>query len=210
MSQGSKPPSEERTATVCSLPLASAHIQNRIVPDKAGSFFRVDCSPDRHAKAILDILNDAIVNTTALYDYEPRTLDSVLHWFEAKRAGNYPVIGIEDERRALAGFASYGPFRAYPAYKYTVEHSVYVRADSRRSGIGRLLLTQLCDRAREQQYHMLVGVIDAGNHASIRLHKSLGFIQAGTVRQAGFKFGRWLDVAFYQLILDTPAEPVDG
>ena len=162
------------------------------------------------SKPILAILNDAILNTTALYDYKPRTLATMTAWFEAKEKGNYPVVGAVTESGELMGFASYGPFRAWPAYKYTVEHSVYVARAFRGQGIGKRLLQEIVNAARQQDYHVLVGGIDSQNAVSIRLHERIGFQHAGTIRQAGFKFGRWLDLAFYQLILDTPARPVDG
>lgn len=170
----------------------------------------VACTYDAHAAPILDILNEAIVNSTALYDYAPRAPESMIAWFKSKSAGRFPVIGAVDDAGALLGFASYGSFRAWPAYKYTVEHSVYVQRDHRGRGIGVALLRALVEAARAQHYHALVGGIDAANAHSIALHEKLGFTHAGTVRQAGFKFGRWLDLAFYQLILDTPAAPVDG
>jgi phosphinothricin acetyltransferase len=133
----------------------------------------------------------------------------MLAWFNAKSRGNYPVIGIE-RAEELLGFATYGPFRSWPAYKYTIEHSIYVRADQRGKGLGQRLLHELIAYAREQNYHCLVGGIDVTNESSIRLHQKLGFTHAGTVRHAGFKFGRWLDLAFYQLILETPRRPEDG
>jgi phosphinothricin acetyltransferase len=170
----------------------------------------VACDPARHSAAILSIFNDAIANSTALYDYRPRAPESMNPWFEAKSKGRYPVIGVEDETGTLMGFASYGPFRAWPAYKYTVEHSVYVDGRFRSRGLGRLLLTEIIAAAQGQDYHVMVGGIDAANAVSIRLHESLGFSHCGTVKHAGFKFGRWLDLAFYQLILRTPAAPVDG
>lgn len=159
---------------------------------------------------MLAIFNDAIAHSTALYDYKPRTADSMTGWFEAKSRGNYPVIGVEDEQGQLMGFASYGTFRGWPAYKYTVEHSVYVDARFRGQGVGRALLGAVILAAEKQDYHVLVGGIDAANAISIKLHESLGFTACGVVRHAGFKFGRWLDLAFYQLILRTPATPVDG
>src|SRR5436190_4399751 len=169
----------------------------------------VRCREPLHARAILDILNEAIVSSTALYDYKPRAPESMAAWFKAKDAGRYPVIGAVEEN-TLAGFASYGAFRAWPAYKYTVEHSVYVHRDHRGKGIGIALMRKLIDAAREQQYHVIVGGIDAANRTSIALHEKLGFTHAGTVRHAGYKFGRWLDLAFYQLLLETPARPVEG
>ncbi len=131
-------------------------------------------------------------------------------WFDAKERNNYPVIGVENESGELMGFASYGQFRERPAYKYTVEHSVYVDARFRGQGAGRMLLEAIIAAAENQDYHVMVGGIDASNAVSIKLHESLGFTSCGIVRQAGFKFGRWLDLAFYQLILKTPAAPVDG
>jgi L-amino acid N-acyltransferase YncA len=170
----------------------------------------VACTEERHAGAILAILNDAIVHSTALYDYKPRSAESMLSWFAAKRNGGFPVIGMEDDAGQLQGFASYGSFRAWPAYKYTVEHSIYIHKDHRGHGLGRLLLEELVAQARRHDVHVMVAGIDATNAASVALHERLGFQHAGTIRQAGFKFGRWLDLAFYQRILDTPAEPVDG
>lgn len=170
----------------------------------------VDCTFEAHARAILAILNDAIEHSTALYEYRARPLESMIEWFATKRAGGHPVIGAIDAGGTLAGFASYGPFRAYPAFKYTVEHSVYVHRDCRRRGVGRALLEAIVAAASERAMHVVVGAIDAGNAASIALHERLGFAHAGTVRQAGWKFGRWLDLALYQKILATPDAPQDG
>ena len=167
----------------------------------------VDCTFERHAMPILDIFNEVIRNSTALFDYRERSAETMIAWFAAKQAGRFPVIGVEDPQGRLLGFASYGSFRAWPAYQYTVEHSVYVHAGHRGTGIGRQLLRALIERARDQQYHVLVGGIEAGNGASIALHESLGFALAGTVREVGYKFGRWLDLCFYQLTLETPANP---
>ena len=170
----------------------------------------IDCEPQRHSAPILAILNEAIANSTALYDYQPRSAESMVSWFEAKARGRFPVIGIEDETGTLMGFGSYGTFRAWPAYKYTVEHSIYIDTRYRGRGLGRALLEAVIAAAIKQDYHVMVGGIDASNSVSIRLHESLGFVHCGTVAQAGFKFGRWLDLAFYQKILATPAAPVDG
>jgi len=163
-----------------------------------------------HAGAILGILNDAIANSTALYDYRARTPAMMDAWFDAKEKARYPVIGVIDDAHQLRGFGSYGPFRAWPAYKYTVEHSLYVERSHRAQGIGRLLLAELIAAATRQDFHTLIGGIDSQNAASIALHRRLGFEQCAHIRQAGFKFNRWLDLQFYQLLLDTPGHPVDG
>ena len=170
----------------------------------------VQCAFERHAGAILDIFNDAIATSTALYDYEPRTPRSMVGWFDAKRAGGFPVIGVEDAAGTLLGFGSYGAFRAWPAYKYSVEHSVYVHRDHRGKGLGRVIVRELIEAARRNDRHAMIGGIDATNAGSIALHERLGFRHVGTLPQVGFKFGRWLDLAFYQLLLETPAHPVDG
>lgn len=170
----------------------------------------VACTQERHASAILDIFNHAITTSTALYDYQPRPPESMAPWFEAKRRGGFPVIGIEDASGQLLAFGSYGAFRAFPAYKYTVEHSVYVHPDHRGKGLGREVMRALIAAARENNLHAMVGAIDAANAGSIALHEGLGFRLVGTLPQVGFKFGRWLDLAFYQLLLETPLNPVDG
>lgn len=170
----------------------------------------VRCSRARHGEAMLEIFNDAILNSTALYDYRPRTLASMDDWFAAKRRGGYPVLGYEDGQGRLLAFGSYGAFRAFPAYKYTVEHSIYVHREHRGQGLGIALMRELIAAARAQDVHVMVGGIDMGNAASIAMHEKLGFVHAGTIRQAGFKFGRWLDLGFYQLVLETPEHPVDG
>jgi phosphinothricin acetyltransferase len=131
-------------------------------------------------------------------------------WPKKKESAHYPVIGMLNDQGTLLGFASYGPFRARPAYKYTIEHSVYVYTDHRKKSIASKLMAELINTAKLQQYHFLVGGIDMANKGSIALHKKFGFTYAGTVQQAGFKFARWLDWGFYQQVLDTPADPLDG
>ena len=160
--------------------------------------------------AIQAIYNEAILNSTALYEYEPRTEEVMREWFEARRRDGIPVLGIEWEPGVLAGFATWGPFRPRAAYKYSAEHSVYVDERFRGEGVGRQLLQAIIAEAKKRDLHMLVAGIDATNVASVALHSSLGFRCCGTVREAGFKFGRWLDLEFWQLVLPTPADPRDG
>ena len=166
----------------------------------------IDCGRE-HSEAIRTIFNEAIVNSTALYDYHPRSPEVMDAWFRAKEAGNLPVIGVLDDDDTLMAFGSYGPFRPHAAYQYSIEHSIYVDARHRGRGLGRQMLQRLIHRAQEQGYHMMIGVIDAQNQASISLHEKLGFQSCGHIREAGYKFGRWLDLALYQLLLPTPAQP---
>lgn len=158
----------------------------------------------------MNIFNEAIASSTALYDYKPRTQESMIPWFEAKAKGGFPVMGVEDEAGYLVAFGSYGTFRAWPAYKYSVEHSVYVHKDHRRKGLGKVVMEELIAAARRSNFHCMIGGIDATNAGSVALHNRLGFTEAGTIEQVAFKFGRWLDLSFYQLLLETPLDPVDG
>ena len=163
-----------------------------------------------YSSQILAIFNEAILNTTALYDYHPRTEKMMEDWFTAKQKGNYPIIGLVDEQNTLLAFGTYGMFRERPAYKYTVEHSLYVHTAHQGKGYGKIILQLIIEAARAQEYHSLVAGIDAANEVSKKLHSSFGFKHYGTLPEVGFKFGTWLNLDFYQLILDTPLNPVDG
>ncbi|TRZ37043.1 N-acetyltransferase [Niallia circulans] len=162
---------------------------------------------ERDLTHILSIYNDAILNTTAVYTYKPDTLENRQLWYEQKLKDGYPVIVFELDNKAV-GFASFGPFRAWPAYKYSIEHSIYVDGNYRRKGIAAALLKELIAIASEREYATLIGGIDASNEKSIALHKKFGFVHSGTIEKAGYKFDRWLDLAFYQLQLPGPANPL--
>ena len=149
---------------------------------------------------LLSIYNDIILNTTAVYDYEPHTLEMRKQWFETKRQQGFPVFVAEEDGKIL-GFSSIGPFRAWAAYKYSVENSVYVAAKAREKGIGKLLLPPLIEAAKKLQLHTIIASIDATNEASLRLHKSFGFEEVAHFKEVGWKFERWLDLKFLQLIV---------
>lgn len=154
---------------------------------------------------ILQIYNDVILHTTAVYDYEPHTLEMRKAWYEAKQKDGYPVyVATEDDQ--ILGFSSIGPFRAWAAYKYSVEDSVYVSADSRGRGIGKMLLEPLIEACRTMNLHTVIAGIDATNKVSIYLHESLGFTEVAHLKEVGYKFNRWLDLKFLQLILLTKDE----
>ena len=155
---------------------------------------------------ILAIYNDAILNTTAVYTYKEKDIHERKEWFLSKREKGHPIWVYEKDHR-VAGFATYGSFREWPAYKYTVEHSIYVHKDFRNYGIGTALLKTVVEDAQEKGYATIVAGIDASNANSIHLHEKLGFSSAGLIHKAGYKFGQWLDLAFYQLILDGPDNP---
>ena len=152
-------------------------------------------------KAILDIINFNIINSTALYDYTPRTIEQQISIFEDKLKKGFPVIvaTIEDQ---VVGFGYYSEFRFREAYKFTVEHSVYVANDFHGKGIGKLLIIELIELAKQQKLHTMIGVIDAENESSIRFHEQFGFKTAGIVKETGYKFDRWLHSVIMQLMLE--------
>jgi phosphinothricin acetyltransferase len=155
---------------------------------------REDCD------AILAIYNDAVLNTTASYDLEPRTLEDRLEWFDGHERDQYPIF-VAEEGGVILGWSSLSRFHARHGYRYTVENSVYVAASSRGRGIGALLLAPLIDVARERGWHAIIAGIDAGNAVSLRLHARFGFEKVGHFREVGHKFGRWLDVVYLQRLL---------
>ena len=157
---------------------------------------------------ILVIYNDIIVNTTAVYDYKPHTPAMRKQWFDTKKEQGFPVLVAEEAGRII-GFSSIGPFRAWAAYKYSVENSVYVAADVRGKGVGKLLIPPLIEAAKQLDMHTIIAGIDASNEASIRLHQQFGFEEVAHFKQVGYKFGRWLDLKFLQLLLKTPATPLE-
>ncbi len=149
---------------------------------------------------LLTVTNHAILTSTALFDYEPRTPQAQAEWLDLKRAEGWPVLVAEDEGQFL-GFASFGPFRRWPAYQHSVEHSLYVADGAQRRGIGRALLEALIEEAGRRGLHTMIGGIEAGNAASLALHAALGFAEVGRLPQVGWKFERWLDLVFMQRML---------
>ena len=153
--------------------------------------------------AIRDIYNDAVLNTTAIWNESAVDLGNRQAWFAARQAQAYPILVIVDSDNTVLGYASFGDWRPFDGFRHTVEHSVYVRSDQRGKGLGPQLLTALIERAKACDKHVIVAAIESGNAASIGLHQRLGFAITGQMPQVGRKFGRWLDLTFMQLIL-TP------
>ena len=151
--------------------------------------------------AILEIVNDAILNTTAWYDYQPWDAAHLAQWFDGKRAAGWPVLVAITAGGTLAGFGSIGSFRGRAAYHKTGEHSVYVEKNHRGQGYGRLLLGAIIDAARSMDLHTLIGGVDSDNAASLAFHRALGFEEAGRMREVGWKFDRWLTLVFMQKML---------
>lgn len=150
---------------------------------------------------ILEIINHNILHSTAVYDYEPKSLSEMQPWFEERQQEGYKVI-VAEHNNSVAGYAAYGIFKPKKGYRFTVEHSVYISEKFQGKGIGKLLMAELIALAKKDGIHSMIGVIDADNKSSIEFHKQFGFKETGFLKEAGFKFGRWLNVTFMQLILE--------
>ncbi|KAF6694940.1 MULTISPECIES: GNAT family N-acetyltransferase [Pseudomonas] len=161
---------------------------------------------EKDLPAIRDIYNDAVRNTTAIWNEQPVDLANRLAWFNARQAQGYPIL-VAVENDEVTGYSSFGDWRPFEGFRYSVEHSVYVRNDQRGKGLGPRLMQVLIERARSAGKYVMVAAIESGNQASIRLHERLGFVTTGQMPQVGIKFGRWLDLTFMQLALNPGAEP---
>lgn len=162
---------------------------------------QIRCASENDIPAILSIYNDAVLNTTASWDYEPSTLEQRTRWFELHQELGLPIFVAESAPGTVVGWGSLSKFREKIGYQFTVEHSVYVAAECRRQGIGRAILVTLIDSARDLGKHVIIGGVEAGNGPSVALHQSLGFEQVAYFKQVGYKFGRWLDLIFFQKAL---------
>lgn len=152
-------------------------------------------------QAILDIINFNILHSTALYDYTIRSFEQQKNILEEKIRKDFPVLVAELDGIAV-GFGMYSEFRFREAYKFTVEHSIYVNEKHHGKGIGKLLLQELIQLAKNQKLHTMIAVIDAENQSSVEFHEKFGFKTVGIVRESGYKFDRWLHSVFMQLILE--------
>jgi phosphinothricin acetyltransferase len=152
--------------------------------------------------AIVAITNHAILHTTALWTNTEATIESRGAWWRDRVAAGFPVLVAAEEGRVL-GFASYGIFRPFEGYLYSVEHSVYVDPGAHGRGLGRALLASVIAHAQAAGKHAMIGAIEADNTVSLRLHASLGFVETGRLKEVGRKFDRWLDLVFMQLMLQS-------
>lgn len=156
---------------------------------------------------LLEIHNHAIRTQAGIWIDDEETLDQRAAWLTERRAQNFPVIVAEDETGAVVGFGSYGTYRGRGGYRLTVEHSVYLLPTAQGKGTGKALLTRLIEVARDSGLHAMVGVIDAENALSIRMHEKFGFQAAGMLPQLGIKFGKWRDQYQMVLLLDEREVP---
>lgn len=156
----------------------------------------------RDAEGIAEIYNQAVTQGTAIWNEVQVDGRNRAHWLAERQESGFAVLVARDEAGAVLGYAATGHFRAFDGYRHTVEHSVYIRADRRGQGLGAALLAALIARTRKDGFHVMVAAIEAGNAASIALHRKLGFVEAGVLPEVGVKFGRWLDLALMSLRLD--------
>ncbi|WP_395056414.1 GNAT family N-acetyltransferase [Flavobacterium sp.] len=151
--------------------------------------------------SVLEIVNHEILHSTSIWDYDIRTLEQQISILRNKKEDNFPFIVAEKESK-IVGFGTYGSFRFKVGYRFTIEHSVYVHKDFHGNGIGKLLLLELISLAKAQKLHTMIGVIDSENQSSITFHEKFNFKTVGIIKESGYKFDRWLDSVFMQLILD--------
>jgi L-amino acid N-acyltransferase len=150
---------------------------------------------------ITEIYNDVIRNTTSVYHYDSFTVENRRAWFEDKTNHNLPIFVAVDADKVL-GFSTYGSWRAAPAYLHTVENTIHVHPSYRGQGVGKLLMPPIIEAARKQDMHTMIAGIDASNEGSIKFHANFGFEKVALFEQVGFKFNRWLDLVFMQLMLN--------
>lgn len=153
------------------------------------------------ASAILDIINYFILTTSHNYDYEPKTLPEVELLFDEKIKEGFPIL-IGEVAGEIGGYATFGRFRAKPGYDKTIEHSIYLNEKAQSKGLGTEMMRQLIHIATENDFHVMIAGMDSENTGSYQFHERLGFKEVARFSEVGFKFGKWLNLVFMQLILD--------
>jgi phosphinothricin acetyltransferase len=166
----------------------------------ASSPARIRPANEQDLPALTAIYNEVIAASTAVYRDDPVDLDDRTTWWSARVAEGYPVLVAEADD-GIVGFSTFGDFRAWPGYRFSVEHTVHVAEGRRGGGVGRALVQALFPIAKSLGKHVMLAGVDAENAASIRFHERLGFEQTGRLREVGFKFGRYLDLVFLQRFL---------
>ena len=159
---------------------------------------------------ILEIYNDAVLTTTATYDYEPRPLEHRQAWFDDHKKSGLPIFVAVNEQDRIVGWSALNRYHDRKGYQFTSENSIYIAADHRGQGIGKMLLEPLIESARRLGLRAIIAAIDGENEASVRLHARYGFEHVGRFRQVGYKFNRWLDVVYMELLLPEPSVTAKG
>ncbi|HEV8543541.1 MAG TPA: GNAT family N-acetyltransferase [Verrucomicrobiae bacterium] len=153
---------------------------------------------------ILEIYNDAVLTTTATYDYEPRTLEQRQSWFDEHQRIDFPIFVAVNGIQRIVGWSALNRYHDRMGYRFTTENSIYIAADFRGQGIGKKLLAPLIDSAKRLGLRAIIAAIDGENEASVRLHAGFGFESVGHFKKVGYKFNRWLDVVYMELLLPEP------
>lgn len=167
--------------------------------------FLIDNATEHDLPGIRDIYNHAVRHTTAIWNEHEVNLDNRRQWLNGRLATSFPVLVARDDQGEVIGYATYGPWRPHDGFRYSVEHSVYIHPRHQGKGLGKALMQALITCARRQELHVMVAAIESSNAASITLHRKLGFQISGQMPEVGYKFGRWLDLTFMQLLIN-PAD----
>ena len=155
--------------------------------------------------AIAAIYRHAVLTGTATFEIDPPSPHEMTRRFETLTAGGFPYV-VAVVENVVAGYAYAGPYRPRPAYRFTVENSIYLVPDMQGQRIGTRLLERLIQECESRGYRQMIAVIgDSANAASIGVHRRLGFEMIGTHPNVGFKFGRWLDTVMMQRALGKGA-----
>jgi L-amino acid N-acyltransferase YncA len=151
--------------------------------------------------AILAIYNEVILHSTAVYCDDPTTLEERQSWFAGRISKGFPVLVAEDQGSVI-GYASFGDFRSFSGFRFTVEHSVHLAAGYRGKGIGSALVKALFPLAKAMNKHLMVAIVDAENQRSIDFHQRMGFAEVGRMPEVARKFDRWLEMVMMQRVID--------
>jgi L-amino acid N-acyltransferase len=172
------------------------------------SYMEITDAVESDIPAITAIYNDVIRTSTAIFNDAPVSVEDRIAWWKVRAAQGYPVLVAKDEN-GIAGFATFGDFRPWPGYRFTVEGTIHIDSLARRKGVGAALLEVLIVRAREAGKHVMVAGVDSENFASLRFLERSGFERVGHLREVGNKFGGFLDLVFLQYMLEPPGD-ADG
>ncbi|GGE38073.1 N-acetyltransferase [Pullulanibacillus camelliae] len=156
---------------------------------------------------LLTIYNEAIRTLTATFDLKEQSLEERQAWFD-QHGENYPLIIAEIDNQ-IAGYCSLSPYRPKAAYAYTAELSIYLSSKFRGRGIGKQLIKEILEKAKQLHFHTIIAIITGGNASSVKLHERFGFKYVGCIKEAGLKFGEWQDVCFYQFMVEA-SDPLDA
>lgn len=162
--------------------------------------FQIRPTAEADLPAIVGIRNEAIATTLALWTDEPGDLAERTAWLRDHEAAGLPVLSAVADKEVL-GFGCLSSFRGLPGYAATAEDSIYVASAARGRGVGSALLAALIDAAAHRNLHTVIAAIEAGNGASLSMHRRAGFTSVGTLRQVGRKRGQWLDLTYLQLLV---------